>query len=120
MQDFRKLQIWQLSHELTLKLYKVVSSFPDSEKYNLTSQIKRSASSIPANIAEGCGRKTNGELEHFLYIAMGSASELEYHLLLSKDLGIIDTNLHSELENDIIILRKKMNVFIQRVSAKRK
>ena len=119
MQDFRKLEIWKLAHELTLKMYKMTVSFPDSEKYNLSSQIKRSASSIPANIAEGCGRKTNGELERFLYIAMGSASELEYHLLLAKDLNIISLEDHRELENELIILRKKMNVFIQRVASKR-
>lgn len=119
MQDFRKLEIWHKAHELTLKVYNVSSRFPESEKFNLISQIRRAASSIPANIAEGCGRKTNGELERFLYIAMGSASELEYHLILAKDLKMISETLHSEIENELTILRKQLNVFIQRVSSKR-
>ena len=77
MQDFKKLKVWQKSHHLTLDLYRITSSFPRSELYGLTSQIRRSASSVPANIAEGCGRYGNAELTRFLRISMGSASELE-------------------------------------------
>jgi four helix bundle protein len=87
---FRGLQIWQRAHELTLELYRTTAAFPKDELYGLTSQIRRSASSIAANIAEGCGRDGEAELTRFRRIAAGSASELEYHLLLAFDLGIID------------------------------
>jgi four helix bundle protein len=83
MQDFRKLVAWRKAHELTLRVYDVTASFPKDEVYGLTSQMRRASSSIPANIAEGCGRNGNAELARFVYIALGSASELEYHLLLA-------------------------------------
>jgi four helix bundle protein len=86
MQDFRKLAVWQKSHELTLSLYELTGTFPREEMYGLTSQVRRASSSIPANIAEGCGRDGDAELSRFLQISMGSASELEYHLLLARDL----------------------------------
>ena len=89
MQDFKKMAVWQKSHALTLALYQATISFPRDEMYGLTSQLRRAGSSIPANIAEGCGRNGNAELARFLYIAMGSASELEYHLLLARDLGYL-------------------------------
>jgi len=79
MQDFKKLEVWRKAHELTLDVYRATESFPRTEVYGLTTQLRRSCSSIPANIAEGCGRGTNGDLGRFLRIAAGSASELEYH-----------------------------------------
>jgi four helix bundle protein len=81
MKDFRDLKVWGKAHELALSCYSATSPFPKQEMFGLTSQIRRASSSIPANIAEGCGRRGNGELHRFLQIAMGSASELEYHLL---------------------------------------
>jgi len=90
MKDFRKQKVWQKSHRLTLDLYKATMGFPKEELYSLTTQIRRAGSSIPANIAEGCGRDGDAELARFLQIAKGSASELEYHLLLSHDLGFLN------------------------------
>ena len=87
MQDFRKLKVWEKSHALALAIYRTTAGFPNSEMYGLTSQIRRCSISIPSNIAEGCGRSTNGDLLRFLDIAMGSAKELEYQLLLSYELG---------------------------------
>jgi four helix bundle protein len=86
MQDFKKLLVWQEGHALTLAVYAVTVQFPREEQYGLTSQLRRAASSIPANIAEGCGRDSNAELARFLRIASGSANELEYHLLLAHNL----------------------------------
>lgn len=86
MKDFRKLKVWEKSHQLTLAIYENTSSFPQSELYGLTSQIRRSAYSIPTNIAEGSGRGSDAELARFLTIAMGSASELEYQLQLACEL----------------------------------
>ena len=101
MRNFRELIVWQKSHDLTLELYGATASFPDEERYGLKSHIRRCSASIGANIAEGCGRRGNGHLHHFLQIAIGSASELEYHLLLCKDLGYLVTNRHTELENKV-------------------
>jgi four helix bundle protein len=89
MQDFRQLDVWKEAHELTLAVYKASASFPTSEIYGLTSQVKGAAYSIPSNIAEGCGRDTALDLARFLQIAQGSASELDYHLLLARDLGFL-------------------------------
>jgi four helix bundle protein len=79
MRNYRELQVWTKAHGLTLDLYRVTRSFPREEIYGLTSQLRRAASSIGANLAEGCGRRTSSELARFVRIAMGSASELDYH-----------------------------------------
>ena len=94
MQDFRKLMIWQKGHEMALEIYTMTNSYPRTETYGLVSQMRRSAASIPTNIAEGCGRYGNKELARFVQIALGSASELEYQILLSRDLGYIVPNQH--------------------------
>lgn len=89
MQDFRKLKVWRKSHDLTLEVYGSTATFPKEELYGLTGQIHRAASSVSANIAEACGRGGNAEFARFLRIAMGFASELEYHLLLARDLKLL-------------------------------
>ena len=89
MRDFRSLKVWEKSHSLAVAVYKKTATFPRSELYGLTSQIRRACTSIPANIAEGCGRGGHADFARFLQIAMGSASELEYHLLLARDLGLL-------------------------------
>ncbi len=92
MKDFRDLQVWEKAHQLTLSAYKVTSGFPKEELYGLTSQIRRCAVLIAANIAEGCGKRGNGEFQRFLSIAAGSASELEYEFLLARDLKFINAS----------------------------
>ena len=87
MKDFRNLVVWQKSHKLTLDVYEATRKFPKEELYGLVSQLRRACSSIPCNIAEGCGRRGNGEFHRFLQIATGSASEVEYQLLLAHELG---------------------------------
>lgn len=106
MRDFHKLLIWQRSHQLTLNVYKASKSFPNEELFGLTSQIRRAVSSIPTNIAEGCGRNSNKELAHFLQIAMGSASEVEYELLLANNLGYINDADYQALADETIAVRK--------------
>src|SRR6185437_10473651 len=88
MRDFRELKVWERSHRMTLACYKITNSLPKHELFGLASQIRRCSSSIPANIAEGCGRMGNSEFHRFLQMACGSANELEYHLLLARDLAI--------------------------------
>jgi four helix bundle protein len=98
MRNYKKFSVWQRSHELVLKIYKEIApGFPETEKYGLTSQLRRSAYSIPFNIAEGCGRSSEKDFTHFLDISLGSAHELEYCLLLTKDLGFINEKEYSEL-----------------------
>ena len=87
MGDFKKLKVWQKSHQLALAVYQSTAAFPAQERYGLTGQLRRASASIPANIAEGCGRGSDNELGRYVRISLGSSTELEYHLLLAKDLG---------------------------------
>jgi four helix bundle protein len=89
MKDYKKLMVWEKAHQLTLSVYEATKGFPKDELYGLTTQIRRACVSIPANIAEGCGRDGDAELARFFQISMGSSSELEYHLLLAHDLGFL-------------------------------
>lgn len=116
MVNFQTLLVWQRSHQLTLNLYKTTASFPKTEVYGLTSQIRRSVSSIPSNIAEGCGRNSDAELSRFLVIAMGSSAEVEYQLLLAKDLGYLSESDYLLLNNELIEIRKMINSFISKVN----
>ena len=101
MQDFRTLRVWQASHEITQSVYRVTRPFPREERYGLTSQLRRAAVSVPANIAEGCGRFTTRDAAKFFQVAMGSASELQYHLLLARDLSLLSKDIHSDLDRAV-------------------
>jgi four helix bundle protein len=100
VQDFRKLEVWQRAHQLTLSIYRATKRFPREELFGLTSQIRRCTVSIEANIAEGCGRGGKQEFARFLQMAFGSASELECHLLISLDLDLVDKSTHRRLETE--------------------
>ncbi len=117
MQDYRNLKVWERAHRLTLEVYKATALFPKDELYGLTSQIRRSCASIPANIAEGCGRDGDAEFARFLRIAMGSASELDYHLLLARDLNFLSGTAYEQLESELIEVRRMLNSFIQKLRA---
>ena len=115
MQDFRNLKVWQRAHALTLSVYEATRSFPKEELYGLTSQVGRAASSIAANIAEGCGRDGDPELKRFLQIAMGSASELDYHLVLAHDLKFLDDAVYRELAAGVSEVKRMLAAFIVRL-----
>ncbi len=115
MRDFRTLKVWERAHRLTLAVYQATASFPKDELYGLTSQLRRSASSVPANIAEGCGRDGDAELARFLQIAMGSASELEYHMLLARDLKLLDDSTRESLTSDVIEVKRMLATFIRTI-----
>ena len=117
MRDFRSLKVWQKSHELTFAVYSNTRAFPREELYGLTSQLRRSAASIPANLAEGCGRQGTAELIRFCHIAGGSASELEYHLLLSKDLGLLAANAYQKLDAGVTEVKRMLTAFVQTLTA---
>jgi len=110
---FEKLQIFQDAHSLTLSIYKVSSTFPADEKFGITSQLRRSASSIPTNIVEGNARGHKKEMIEFLYFAKGSLEETKYHLLLSKDLSYISTEVYEELQNKAEVISKQLNGLIK-------
>ncbi len=117
MRDFRELKVWEKGHRLTLAVYKVTAMFPREELYGLTSQVRRSCASIPANIAEGCGRSGEAELARFLGIAMGSASELEYHLLLAHDLNLLDISDYERLTKEVTEIKRMLTSFVQKLKA---
>ncbi len=117
MKDFRDLQVWRRSHELTLGVYRVTKKLPKEELFGLTSQMRRAASSVPANIAEGCGRDGDPELKRFLNIALGSACELDYHLLLATELGYLTAADSQPLADEVLGLRRMLGTFIQKLKA---
>jgi len=119
MKDFHGLKVWQKAHELTLAVYQVTAPFPREELYGLTSQLRRSCSSIPANIAEGCGRNGDAEFARFCSIALGSASELEYHLLLARDLKLIKPKDHEVLSQRATELKRMLAGLLQKLRADR-
>ena len=111
------MRVWEKGHRLTLAVYKTTATFPREELYGLTSQIRRSCASIPANIAEGCGRSGDAELARYLRIAMGSASELEYHLLLAHDLGLLNTLDHERLIEEVTEVKRMLTSFTKKLTA---
>ena len=119
MQAFRQLRVWQRAHELTLQVYQVTAQFPKAETYALTSQIRRAASSIGANIAEGCGRGSDADFSRFLSMALGSASELENHLQLAFDLKFLFSGDYSELNDATTEVKRMLTALIQRTRTKR-
>lgn len=115
MRDFRQLRVWEESHSLTLLIYQITKDFPKEELFALTNQMRRSSSSIPTNIAEGCGRETTKDYEHFLQIALGSAFELDYQLILARDLKYIDEKKYLELNDKVDKVRRQLAVLINKI-----
>ena len=115
MQDFHKLMIWQRSHNLTLMTYEATKKFPKEEQFGITGQIRRAAASLPTNIAEGCGRETNADFSRFLQMAISSSTEVEYHLLLARDLGYLSDPDYQKLNNELIEVRRMLIAFTQKV-----
>ena len=117
MKDFRQLKVWQKAHELTLAVYQLTATFPREELYGLSSQLRRAGSSIAANLAEGCGRNGDAELARFCSMAMGSASELEYHLLLGRDLKLIKDKDYEALDHRTTELKRMLAALMQKLNA---
>jgi four helix bundle protein len=115
LKDFKELKVWAKSHQLTLRAYEISRSFPREEMYGLTSQLRRSAVSICANVAEGCGRRSDGEFTRFLQIARGSASELEYHPLLARDLHFMADAEFRRIEQQVLEVQRMLTSLVQRV-----
>lgn len=120
MQSFKSLKVWRKAHEVTLEIYRLTARFPKDEKFGLTAQVRRSAASVGANIAEGCGRGSDPDFARFLQIAMGSASETEYHLLLARDLGFVEAEAHASAESDVEEVKRMLTALIRRLSSARR
>jgi len=110
--DFQEVPVWQSAHQAVLKIYKVTKKFPREEIYGLTSQIRRSGSSIPANIVEGFCRNTTKELIKFLFNARGSCGETLYHIILAHDLGYMNKIDFKDLSEKYKNIAKQLNGWI--------
>jgi four helix bundle protein len=119
MKDFRQLKVWEKAHQLALAIYKATKEFPKEELYGLISQIRRSSMSIPTNIAEGCGRFTDADFARFLQIAMGSASETEYQLILAHDLGFLPNDPYEKLHTDVEEVKRMLASLLKTLRADR-
>ncbi|RYX80589.1 four helix bundle protein [bacterium] len=117
MQDFRNLKIWQKSHLLAIDIYKATQNFPKSETFGLTSQIRRAAVSVPSNIAEGCGRGSDADFCRFVQMAMGSSFEVDYQLLLSRDLGLLTQSDYDGLFAQVCEVKRMLNSLLQKLKA---
>ena len=118
MESWKELTVWQKAHGLVLEVYKVTATFPNVERFRLTDQLCRAAASIPANIVEGQARQTTKEYVHFLYNARGSLEETRYHLLLARDLELLDSDTYATLETDYREVSKMLNGLIQSLRQK--
>lgn len=115
MEGFKNLKVWRKAHELTLVVYQQTRKFPRDEMYGLTSQIRRAAASVGANVAEGCGRRSDPEMRRFVQIARGSASELECHLLLAKDLTFLTGGEFSDMRGKVLEVQRMLAALAQRL-----
>jgi len=116
MRDFRELKVWQKAHRFALDLYRDTQGFPAEERFGLTTQLRRAAVSVASNIAEGCGREGERDFARFLSIAGGSASEVEYQLLLARDLGYLPDEAHRRFDAQINEVKRMLNSFIRTLS----
>jgi four helix bundle protein len=120
LKDFKELKVWQKAYEFSLSVYLVSKSFPREEVYGLTSQLRRAAVSIGANIAEGCGRRSDGDFVRFLQIARGSASEVEHHLLLARDLKFMPGSAYADLERKLAEVQRMLTSLVSAIQEKAK
>jgi four helix bundle protein len=117
MQNFRNLKVWEKAHALTLEIYKSSKTFPRDETYGLTSQMRRASASISANIAEGSCRRGDVDFARFLQMAAGSASELEYHLLLARDLDLLKIADYQRLSEEAVEVKRMLASLMQKLRA---
>jgi four helix bundle protein len=117
MRDFRELKVWERAHALTLKVYRASTGLPKEELFGLTSQMRRAAVSVEANIAEGCCRGSRADFARFLEIGMGSASELDCHLLVARDLGFALPADHEPMAREVTEVKRMLAAFIQKLRA---
>ena len=120
MQDFRNLQVWKKSHRLVLDAYAESAKLTNARLFSLRDQLLRAATSVPANLAEGCGRTGDREFRRFVRVALGSASELEYHLLLARDLGVLPDAAYERLARAAVEVKRMLSGLAQALSKDQK
>ena len=120
MKDFRRLNVWEKAHLLTLGVYRATATFPREEVYGITSQMRRCSASVAANIAEGCGRTGDGEFHRFLNTAAGSVVELEYFLLLSRDLSLLSAEMYEKLQEEVLEVQRMLASLLRKVDSARR
>ena len=116
MRDFRELKVWKKAHRFVLETYRCTRDFPAEERFGLTIQLRRAVTSVPSNIAEGCGRGSEKDFARFLSIAAGSASEAEYQLLLARDLGYLPADEYRQLDAQVNEVKRMLNSLIRALS----
>jgi len=116
--NWKELKVWQKAHSLVIEIYKLTARFPNAERFRLTDQLCRAAASVAANIVEGQSRQTTKEYVQFLYNARGSLEETRYHLLLAKDLELVDSDTYARLETDYKAVSKMLNALIQSIKGR--
>ena len=117
MRDYKTLKVWEKAHRFALAVYQATAGFPSEERFGLTREVRRSATSVPSNIAEGCGRESEPDFARFLNIAAGSASEAAYQLLLAHDLHYLDQRAYADLDAQAQEIKRTLNGLIQRLRA---
>jgi four helix bundle protein len=115
MRNYKDLLVWEKAHKLTLAVYKITLVFPKDERYGLTSQVRRASASIGANLAEGCGRRSEGEMARYIQIAMGSGAELSYHFLLARDLGLMQSAEYEALNADVSEIMRMLSALSEKL-----
>ena|SRR5437763_4867148 len=118
MKDFKELKVWHKAHDVTLAVYRASKDFPREEMYGLTSQLRRACVSVGANIAEGCGRRSDGEFVRFLQIARGSSSEVEYHLLLARDLKFLPNSAYENLDEKLREVQRMLTSLVSSIQTR--
>ena len=118
MKDYKELEVWQKVIDLVSSLYEVSGTFSDNEKFGLTSQVRRAATSVPANIAEGWGRGSTKEYVQFLHVARGSLLELETHLIIAHRLGFLSGDLTAAAHKQVESIGMMLNRLIGRLRAR--
>jgi four helix bundle protein len=118
MTSHKDLKVWQKGIELVKSIYEITKLFPSNEQFGLVSQMRRSAVSIPSNIAEGCGRNSDKELIHFLYITLGSASELETQVIISQELGFLENDKSEEIQSLVFEIIKMTSSLIKSIKSR--
>ena len=114
MKIHKVLKVWQKSINFVIKIYEETNSFPNSELYGLTSQLRRAAVSVPSNIAEGAARNTDKEYVRFLFIARASAAEIETQLIIAENLGYI-TSIDNQLKEELLEISKMLTALIYKI-----
>ena len=116
MQDYRKLRVWQKAHQLTLDTYAISSHLQQPDAWPVRDQLFKAAISVPSNIAEGAGRSSDADFRRFLWHSLGSSNEVEYDLLLAKDLGFLPLRLHTGLTGQVEEVRRMLIGLVQRLT----